>query len=299
MRRSLVMLLLAALVVAMSACGESGTVPANEQTPTQGATEAGAPAPARQGSTVTLAGSTSVQPLAEKLAAAFMKANPHVRIDVQGGGSSVGVRSAGEGTVSIGNSSRQVTPEELQMYPKMKVFKICLDAVAVIVHPDNPVTDLTIAQVADIYSGAITNWKQVGGEDKEIIVVAREEGSGTRDFFQEHFLGQKQILPTAILQASNGAVRQTVAEQGVGAPLKSFIGFVSAGYIDDSVKGLKLGGVEPTAENVYAGTYGAVRGFYMLTPDEPQGVVKEFLDFVLSPEGQQIVESNRYYRVTS
>ncbi|MGQ9680898.1 MAG: phosphate ABC transporter substrate-binding protein [Anaerolineae bacterium] len=310
MRRVPVLLLMVVvLALVVSACAQPTPVPTPEPTKAPAATEPTAaaaeptvaptepPAPELEG-TISIAGSTSVQPLAEKLAKKFMEANPKVQIDVQGGGSSVGVKSAGEGTVDIGTASRAVKPEELTKYPNMKVFKICLDAVAVVVHPDNPVDGLTAAQVADIYTGAITNWKDVGGEDMEIVVVAREEGSGTRDFFQEHFLGkEKQILATAILQASNGAVREAVAEKGVGAPQKNRIGFVSVGYIDDSIKGLKLDGVEPTVENVYAGTYTAVRSFNMLTPDEPQGVVKAFLDFVLGPEGQAMVEANHYYKV--
>ena len=233
-----------------------------------------------------------MQPLAEKLAEAYSAAHPNVQIDIQGGGSGVGVKSAGDGTVDIGNVSRKVKDEELQQYPDLKPVQIAIDGVAVVVNPSVTVSGLTAAQVKDIFTGKVTNWKEVGGADKAIVVVAREEGSGTRDFFQEHFFGkdkEAQILAEAILQSSNGAVRTTVATT------PDSIGFLSFGYIDQSVKALAIDGVEATEANVYNGTYGATRPFVMATKGDPTGEVKAFLDWILGPEGQEVVKKAGYF----
>mgnify|MGYP000867223479 CR=1 FL=1 len=130
---------------------------------------------------LSLAGSTTVQPLAEKLAESFMSTNPDVQIDVQGGGSSVGVKAAGEGTSDIGMASREIKEEELTQFPNLQVHVIARDGIAVVVHPDNPVSDLSLDQIRDIFSGKIVNWSEVGGADAAITVAAREEGSGTRE----------------------------------------------------------------------------------------------------------------------
>jgi len=240
-----------------------------------------------------VAGSTSVQPLAEKLAEAFTAANPQVEIDVQGGGSSVGVKSAGDGTVDIGTASRKVKDEEMQTYPDLVVTTIARDGIAAIVHPDVAVDGLTKEQVRDIFAGVITNWKEVGGADRPIVVVSREEGSGTRSAFQEMVMGGEEppIVDTAILQPSNGAVRTTVAST------PDSIGYISFGYLDNSVKALAINGVAPTVENALNGTYPVVRPFNMLTKGEPAGLAKAWLDWILSDAGQQIVAQEGYISV--
>jgi len=240
-----------------------------------------------------VAGSTSVQPLAEKLAEAFTAANPQVEIDVQGGGSSVGVKSAGDGTVDIGTASRKVKDEEMQTYPDLVVTTIARDGIAAIVHPDVAVDGLTKEQVRDIFAGVITNWKEVGGADRPIVVVSREEGSGTRSAFQEMVMGGEEppIVDTAILQPSNGAVRTTVAST------PDSIGYISFGYLDNSVKALAINGVAPTVENALNGTYPVVRPFNMLTKGEPAGLTKAWLDWILSDAGQQIVAQEGYISV--
>jgi len=240
-----------------------------------------------------VAGSTSVQPLAEKLAEAFTAANPQVEIDVQGGGSSVGVKSAGDGTVDIGTASRKVKDEEMQTYPDLVVTTIARDGIAAIVHPDVAVDGLTKEQVRDIFAGVITNWKEVGGADRPIVVVSREEGSGTRSAFQEMVMGGEEppIVDTAILQPSNGAVRTTVAST------PDSIGYISFGYLDNSVKALAINGVAPTVENALNGTYPVVRPFKMRTKGEPAGLTKAWLDWILSDAGQQIVAQEGYISV--
>jgi phosphate transport system substrate-binding protein len=240
---------------------------------------------------IALAGSTTVQPVAEQLVTAFKAANPDVRIDVQGGGSSVGVKSAGEGTVDIGMASREVKDSELDEFPNLVIHTIAYDGIAIAVHPDVGVDGLTVEQVRDIFSGAITNWSEVGGPDKAIVVVSREEGSGTRGAFEEMVMDEEVIVDTAILQPSNGAVKTTVSTT------EDAIGFLSFGYLDASVRALDIGGVEATVENAKSGTYPIVRPLNMLTDGEPEGVVKAFLDFVMSAESQAVIEEEGYLSV--
>jgi len=238
--------------------------------------------------TITEAGSTTVQPVAEKLAAAFKAKNPNVQVVIQGGGSSVGVKSAAEGTVDIGAASRELKDNEQGMViPHL----LARDGIAIIVAPGNAVNGLTREQVKKIFMGEIKNWSEVGGTNAEIHVVAREEGSGTRAAFEEMVMGEELVTKTAILQPSNGAIRTTVT----GDP--NAIGFLSFGYIDQSVKALAIDDIEGTAVNAKAGTYPIVRPLYFLTKSEPTGVVKVFLDFCTGPEGQKIVEEEGYLSI--
>lgn len=238
--------------------------------------------------TITEAGSTTVQPLAEKLAEAFKAKNPRVNVTIQGGGSSVGIKSAIDGTVDIGASSRELKPEEKAQLVEHIIAK---DGIAVIVHPSNPISNLSKDQVRDIFAGKIANWKDLGGANKTITFVAREEGSGTRAAFDEMVMGKELISNKAILQSSNGAIRTTVA----GDPAS--IGFISFGYIDKSVKALSINNVEAKVENVLNGKYPISRPLLFVTKSEPQGVVKAFIDFCLSQEGQAIVAKEGYIPV--
>lgn len=233
---------------------------------------------------VTVAGSTTVQPLAEKLAEAFKAKKPDVVITIQGGGSSVGVKSVTDGTVDIGAASRELKPDE----PNLVKHLLARDGIAIIVHPSNPVTGLTKEQVQRIFAGNIAKWSQVGGENKEIHVVAREEGSGTRGAFEELVMGKELIKADAILQPSNGAVRTAVSST------PQAIGFISFGYIDNSVKALAINNVAATVENAQNGSYPIMRPLYLLTKTQPTGLVKEFIDFCLGPEGQNIVAKEGY-----
>jgi phosphate transport system substrate-binding protein len=228
-----------------------------------------------------------VQPLAEKFAAAFKTIHPKVTVTIQGGGSSVGIKSAADGTVDIGAASRELKADE----PALVKHLIAKDGVAIIVHPSNNITNLTREQVRDIFSSKLTSWKDLGGPDKEIHVVAREEGSGTRGAFEEMVMEKELITNHAILQSSNGAIRTTVAGDSQA------IGFLSLGYIDSSVKALAIGGIPCTTSTALDGTYPIVRPLYFLTAAEPSGTVKEFLDFCKSADGQSIVEAEGYIPV--
>jgi phosphate transport system substrate-binding protein len=233
-----------------------------------------------QGS-ITIAGSTSVQPLSEELAAAFMAKHPKVTINVQGGGSSQGIKAAIDGIADIGASSRELKAEEAAQVQRIQ---ICSDGIAIVAHPKNEVTTLTVEQVRKIYAGEITNWKEVGGADRRIAVITREEGSGTRGAFEKIVMGKDaKIWDQAIVQPSTGGVRAAVA----GNP--DAIGYISLGYLDDSVKVIAVDGVEPTMANIQNGSYPVARPFLYVTKEAPTGLVKEYIDFCLSDEGQEIV----------
>lgn len=268
----LALLLIGALMVSVVGCG-------GEKAEDQGAQGGGEQA---QTETITTAGSTSVQPLSEELAKAFMDKNPGKVINVQGGGSSQGVKAANEGVAEIGAASRHLKDSEKSL--GLNVVQIAIDGIAVVVNPANEsVNDLTIDQVQKIFAGEITNWKDVGGNDEEIRAITRESGSGTRGAFEEMVMDETKIANTAITQNSNGGVRTAVAND------KAAIGYLSMGYVNDEVKAVKIDGVDATVENIKAGTYKISRPFNYLTKGEPQGLTKDYIDFVLSAEGQEIV----------
>lgn len=233
---------------------------------------------------IQIVGSTSVQPLAEELAQAFMSKNPGVKIFVQGGGSGAGITGAINGTADIGNSSRELKPEEASTGIYETV--IAKDGIAMIVHPSNPVKNLSVEQLQKIYLGEISNWKEVGGPNLRIALVNREAGSGTRGAFEEIVMGKMadKMSSKTLVQASTGAVQQTVAVT------KEAIGYISLGSLDPkAVKALQVNGVAATERNVSNGTYPLWRPFLMLTKAAPNGVTKAFLDWILSKEGQKIV----------
>ena len=279
-KRLLLVSLVAGLFVSNSACTRPGPTPS---LPTGEGELTGE---------ISIAGSTTVQPLAERLAAEFTAIHPRVRITVQGGGSSTGIKSAGQGTVNIGTASREVKDEEMANFPNLKVFPIARDAIAIVTHPDIPLDGITLEQARGIFAGKINNWKEVGGPDAYVIVVAREEGSGTRAAFEEIVMREEALITaTAIFQPSNGAIRTTVSTT------PHSIGFLSFGYLSQSVKPLAINGVALTKENASNGAYPIVRSLNMLTNGEPKGLVKLFLDYVLSPEGQAVVEEEGYIAV--
>ncbi len=232
---------------------------------------------------LTIAGSTSVQPFSDVLAEEFMAMNPKVEISVQGGGSSQGVTAAVSGAADIGAASRNVKDEEMTESPDLAVTQIAMDGVAVVVHPSNPVQDITLEDVKNIYLGNITNWKDLGGNDARITVVSREEGSGTRDAFVGIVMDDEEIASSAIIQNSNGAVRTAVAGD------ENSIGYVSLAVVNSELKALDIEGVAASVENIKAGTYKISRPFNYITNGEPEGLAKAFIDYVLSDEGQQII----------
>jgi phosphate transport system substrate-binding protein len=231
------------------------------------------------GSATIVAGSTSVQPYAEVLAEEYMVLNPDTEIDIQGGGSSAGITAAQTHSAEIGMSSRALKDEEKNLW----YVEIARDGLVLIVNPKNPVQNLTLDQIRDIYAATITDWSQLGGVESKINIIAREEGSGTRSAFTELLMGKAEITPKAIVQDSNGAVRQLVADD------PNAIGFISLGLVNDKVKALHLDGIEATRENIMNGSYSLSRPFLFVTNGEPTGLAKSFIDFTLSMEGQKLL----------
>ncbi|MCL6613132.1 MAG: phosphate ABC transporter substrate-binding protein, partial [Firmicutes bacterium] len=215
--------------------------------------------------TLSLVGSTSVQPLAEELARAFMAQNPKVNITVAGGGSGAGIKAAQTGAAEIGTSSRELKPEEeaVGLVPTV----IAKDGIAVIVNRANRVKNLSLEQVAKIYGGAIKNWKEVGGANTPIVLVGREAGSGTRGAFEEIVMHphKLEVSPTMLQQGSTGAVRQFVSVT------KYAIGYISLGQLDATVKALSIDGIAASEENVMKGVYKISRPFLFVTNGPPKG----------------------------
>ncbi|MFA6378161.1 MAG: phosphate ABC transporter substrate-binding protein [Candidatus Omnitrophota bacterium] len=244
-------------------------------------------------------GSDTMVNLAQAWAEDFMQKNPNSFIAVTGGGSGTGIASLINGTCDIAMTSRTIKPKEIEFAKKRNVFpfelKVALDGLAVIVHPQNPIKELTIDQLAKIFSGKIVNWKEVGGEDKEIVILSREVNSGTHVYFKEHVLrhndpsSQEEFAPKALLLSSSQAIADEVATN------PSAIGYYGMGYISKRQKAIAIAQdeksvyVEPTVDNVTNQSYPISRPLYVYTNAEPQGFMKTFIDFALSPEGQKVV----------
>ncbi|MDD3268491.1 MAG: phosphate ABC transporter substrate-binding protein [Syntrophomonadaceae bacterium] len=273
-RRTTSFLLLGFLLLAVAFVSGCGTKTEDQ------VKEEGDQAAQQLSGTLTIAGSTSVQPFSEVLAEKFREKNSQVQINVQGGGSSQGIEAAKSGAADIGSSSRELKEEEK---PGLVENKIALDGIAVIVNSANKIGELKMEDVKNIYLGNIKNWKEVGGEDAAITVVCREAGSGTRGAFEEIVMEKQPVTDKVIIQNSTGAVRTTVA----GDP--NAIGFVSLASLNKDVKGLKIDGIEPSVENVKNSSYKISRPFLYLTKEQPTGIAKAFIDFVLSDEGQQVI----------
>lgn len=237
-----------------------------------------------------ISGGTAHIPVMKEAAKRIMLYNPNVKISIAGGGSGIGIKQVGEGLVNIGNSGRAPKKEELAKF-KLSMFKWALDGVGVVVNPQNPVHSLSTEQIKNIFSGKITNWKDVNGPDKKIHVFTRDEASGTRAVFWKMALQKGTITPKANYVVSNGAMKTAIANDP-GA-----IGYVSVGHIDDSVAGVALDGVVPSQTSVKDGTYKIVRGLYSNTLGEPSGLTKKFIDYLFSEEGQKIVVQNGFISV--
>ncbi|MBW2021006.1 MAG: phosphate ABC transporter substrate-binding protein [Deltaproteobacteria bacterium] len=240
--------------------------------------------------TLKIAGGTAHIPVMKEAAKRIMSLNPDIQISIAGGGSGVGIKQVGEGLVDIGNSGRKPTDEEVDRY-NLKMFKWAIDGVGIIVHPKNKVKALTKAQVIDIFSGKIDNWKRLGGADKEINVYTRDKASGTRAVFWKKALAKGEITPKANFVVSNGAMKSAISQDPYG------IGYVSVGHIDETVAPVAFDGVVPTLDNVKQGKYRIARGLYSNTKGDPTGLTKKFIDYLFTPAGQKIVQSKGFIPV--
>ncbi|MBN1151575.1 MAG: phosphate ABC transporter substrate-binding protein [Dehalococcoidia bacterium] len=232
-----------------------------------------------QGGSITIGGSTTVQPLSEVWADAFMSQNDGIEIAVQGGGSSAGVKGAAEDVLDIGAASREVKSEELSKWTDLKIFRVAADGVAICVHPSRDIENLTLDEVRAIY---------MAGSNDEWTVISREEGSGTREVFEEKVMDGEKIAAKAEFLPSNGAVKQKLATTQNG------IAFLSLGYVDSSVKPVTVNGVECTEDTILDGSYPVMRYLNYITKGDPAGSVKEFIDWALSAEGQAMVAAEGY-----
>ena len=236
---------------------------------------------------IDIAGGTAHIPVMREAAKRIMAMNHDIRITVAGGGSGVGVKQVGEGLVEIGNTGRPLKKEEIEKYG-LKTFPFAIDGVAVVINPANKVAELSFEQLADIYSGKITNWKQVGGADAEINVYGREDGSGTREVFTNLAIKNENVTPKTNVVSSNGAMKTAVAKD------ERAIGYVGIGHIDKSIKAPKLAGMTASQENAANGKYTVVRDLYMNTKGEPTGLTALFIDYIYSPEGLEIIKDSKY-----
>ena len=234
---------------------------------------------------VTLAGSTSMEKLANAMNEAFMEKYPNVSATAEFTGSSAGIESLAAGSVDIGDASRALSDDEKGQGIVENI--VAIDGIAVITDTDNTITDIKSEDLAKVYTGEITNWKDLGGKDEQIVVIGREAGSGTRDAFEE-LMDVKDSCKYAQELDSTGAVLAKVAATP-GA-----IGYVSLDVLDDTVNGLKINSVEPTEENILAGTYVLQRPFVMATKgeiSEQSEQVQAYFDFINSEDGQNVIKS--------
>lgn len=235
-------------------------------------------------------GSTTVLPIMQKVAEDYMAVNPSVSIAISGGGSGNGIKALMDNLATVAMSSRDLKDSEKEQAAAKNVkpvrFAIAYDALVPVVHPSNPVQSLSIEQLRDMYMGKITNWKEVGGNDTRIVVISRDTSSGTYETWEEMVMKKERVAPSALLQASNGAVVQAVSQN------PNAIGYIGIGYVNSSIKGLMLGDMAATAETAANKTWPLSRELYLFTNGEPTAEVKALIDYTLDPEkGQKSVSA--------
>lgn len=228
-----------------------------------------------------ISGGTAHIPVMKEAAKRIMAFNPDIQITIAGGGSGAGIKQVGEGLVNIGNSGRKPTDSEIRKYG-LSVYRWAVDGVAAVVHPDNPVKSFSSKELQDIYAGRIVNWKVLGGDDRPINIYTRDKSSGTRSVFWKKALGKGEIHEKALFAASNGAMKSAVT----GNPYA--IGYMSVGYLDQSVAPVTIDDVTPDFQTVKSGEYKVARGLYSNTRGEFSGLAKKFIQYILCPEGQKI-----------
>lgn len=287
MNKKLISLIAGAAIVA-AATGCSGTATSSVAgsdssaagTSASEASSAGASATEELSGTLSMNGSTSMEKVIKAVNGAFMEKNKGVTVNLNLTGSGTGIQEASEGKCDIGNSSRKLKDEEAE---KLDATVVGLDGIALVVNPVNKLEDISLENLAKVYSGEITNWKELGGDDKAIVVIGREDGSGTRDGFESIVMGDKEPKYAQELESTGSVINAVATTDGA-------IGYASLANVDETVKALKVGGVEATEENVKSGTYEVQRPFICATlKGSDNKLVKAYLDFILSEEGQALV----------
>jgi len=245
---------------------------------------------AKRPNTLTITGSTTVLPIAQRAAEEFMEYQPKANISVRGGGSGVGIAALIDGTADIADASRPIKTKEIAACRSKGIDPVgtvvAKDGIAVVVHPSNPLKELSLEQLKAIYTGDISKWSDLSenGKPKPIVVVSRDVASGTFEVFKESVLKGGKTREDALMLASNKAVATTVATT------PDAIGYIGLGYLSPDVKAVNMEGVAPTNEAVVSGEYQIARPLFMYTNGEPSGLAKSFIDFIMSEKGQTIVE---------
>lgn len=240
-------------------------------------------------------GSTTVLPIAQKAAEVFMKKNTGIKVFVSGSGSGTGIKALLDGTTDIADSSREAKDKEITAGKERGVdltaHKIALDGIVPIVHPSMKIDNITMKQLRDIYNGKIKSWKEIGGPNRPIAVVSRDTSSGTYEVWEKKVLKKDRVRADALLVASNGQAVQTVAQN------KYALGYIGIGYVDESIKVLKVNGKTASEKTVRNNSWPIARPLFMYTNGNPTGVIAKFIDFVLSEEGQKIVNEVKYVSI--
>lgn len=272
-----------AIVAAATGCSETATssvAGTDSSAAGTSASEASSTATEELSGTLSMNGSTSMEKVIKAVNGAFMEKNKGVTVNLNLTGSGTGIQEASEGKCDIGNSSRKLKDEEAE---KLDATVVGLDGIALVVNPVNKLEDITLQDLAKVYSGEITNWKELGGDDKSIVVIGREDGSGTRDGFESIVMGDKEPKYAQELESTGSVINAVATTDGA-------IGYASLANVDETVKALKVGGIEATEENVKSGAYEVQRPFICATlKGSDNKLVKAYLDFILSEEGQALV----------
>jgi phosphate transport system substrate-binding protein len=239
--------------------------------------------------TIVIKGSTTVLPIAQKVAEAYMKEYPDTKISISGGGSGNGIKALIDGTTDIADSSRFIKDNELKTAMTRGVYpvphRIAYDCIVPVVHPSNPLTNLSIDELRMIYKGEINNWQILGGPSSKVVVISRDTSSGTYEVWSEKVMNKERVYPGALLQASNGAVVQAVASN------KNAIGYIGLGYLNDEVKPLSVSNIVGSSKTTLDGTYPISRPLFMFTPGWPELEIINFINYVIHPrKGQALVK---------
>ncbi len=232
-------------------------------------------------------GSTTVLPIAQKVSEAFMN-DRGVSVSLSGGGSGNGIKAMLDGTTDIAMASRFIKAKEVEQACTKGVhpvpFRIALDCIVPVVHSKNPVSDLTLTQLKAIYQGKVTNWKELGGDNQEIVIVSRDSSSGTFEVWGDIVLDGDRVSPRALTVASNGAAVQTVSKT------KGAIGYIGLAYLNDSLKQVKVNGVIGDEATTQSGQYLISRPLFMFTSSWPEGMALDYINYIFSAKGQKLIQ---------